>query len=266
VPVSSTILLNSKKGIAVMGKLHEVLAVEGEVKTTATAILAETLATLAKKHDHFEGQTRKYAPSVDGGETFPDENKEMVTTVKDKLEYATKHLVRDLDVKYQKEAANTHAKADLEINGKVLVKDVPATFLLTLEQKLKEIKQAYLAIPTLEPGEHWIKDTQNKNTYVADVKYSHRTNKVLKPVVLYPHTDKHPAQIDKIMVDERVGTWATTKYSGKLAPIEKADFLERIDQLIGAVKKARCRANEVEAPSLQVGQKLFDFIHSGSVE
>ena len=67
-----------------MGKLHEVLAVEGEVKTAATAILAETLTTLSKKHDHFNGQTRKYAPSTDGGETFPDENKEMVTTVKEK--------------------------------------------------------------------------------------------------------------------------------------------------------------------------------------
>jgi hypothetical protein len=250
---------------AKMGKLHEVLAVENEVKGTADSILAETRTTFSKKPDHFLGQNRHYNPVNDDGEKFNDENKEMVTTVRDKLDHTEDYVGRLLDIIYQKEEANTRAKADLVVNGIVLHKEVPATVLLSFETKLRGLREVYREIPTLEPGEQWKPDNDRANTFISTVQSTYRTQKVLKAIVLYPHTDKHPAQVEKNMVDERVGTWLTTRWSGQMRPIDKSQLLERLDVLIAAVKKARCRANEVEAGNATIAKKLFQFINTGTV-
>jgi len=244
-----------------MGKLHEVLAVEGEVKTAGEAILNESINTFTKKHDHFEGLVRKYSPALEGGEVFPDEIKKMDTTVPERLLYTQEPLVRLIDLMYQKEETNTRARADLVVDGVVLKKDVPATVLLSLEKHFKHVKQMYIAIPTLEPGENWREDNDTDATWVADTKSTHRTNKTIKPLVLYPATDKHPAQVEKLNIDERVGTWAATKYSGKLRAKDKVRYLERLDKLIAGIKRARCRANEEEVLPLEIGKELFSYIN-----
>lgn len=248
-----------------MGKLHEILAVENEVKGTADSLLAETKVTFTKKQDHFLGQNRHYNPANDDGEKFNDENKEMVTTVRAKLDHTEEYVGRLLDITYQKEEANTRAKADLVVNGMTLATDVPATVLLNFETKLKALREVYRDIPTLDPGERWVPDTTRKDTYVSDQLSSYRTQKVLKAIVLYPHTDKHPAQVEKTTVDERVGTWLTTKWSGMMSPVEKSKLLERLDVLLAAVKKARCRANEVETADVTIAKQLFQFINTGVV-
>jgi hypothetical protein len=248
-----------------MGRLHELLAVEPEIKSSAESILSETISVFEKKHDHFVGLSRVYTKTKEDSDDLPAEHKLMVTTVKEKFEHTEKALAKWLDLMCSKETTNTCAKADLVIEGLTMAKSVPAVVLLNLENKLKHIKQMYLKAPTLEPGQDWSPDTERAHTFRTQPAKSYRTNKVLKPVVLYPATDKHPAQVEKLTVDENVGMWSSTKYSGMIAPVLKADILARVDTLIEAVKRARCRANEQEVSDLKLGSSLFQFIETGVV-
>jgi len=247
-----------------MSKLHEILSIEPDKKGTAEKILAETVHTFSKKQEHFFGQNRSYKPLKDDDvEDFASENKEIVTTVRDKLDYTETSLVEWLDVLYQKEQANTQAKSDLVIEGIVVAKDVPATVLLNFEKYFKQIRQIYDVIPTLPPEEIWVKDGDKKNEYRTDPKVSYRTKKEMKAVVLYPHTDKHPAQLEKVVDDVRVGTWQTIKRSGCLSSLEKSLLLGRVDKIIQAVKVARMRANDQKVEQVRLAKQLFEFINNG---
>lgn len=244
-------------------KLHELLAVEPEIKSTAETILNETIKVFTNKHDHFLGLSKIYETVVEDGEVLPSDHKHMVTTVPEKLEYTEKALVKWLNIMASKEATNTLAKHDLIINDIVVAKDVPAVVLLNLENKLKHIKQMYVLAPTLEPGEDWRPDLERKHTFRTEAKITNRSIKTAKPFVLYPHTDKHPAQVKEMITEERVGVYKTTKYSGMLTPLKKAETLERMDDLIAAVKRARCKANEQKVEEWKLGAILFQFIETG---
>ena len=248
-----------------MGKLHALLAVEPDKKGTAEKILAETINTFNKKQDHFAGQLRQYAPVNDGDtELFDDEKKAMVTTVKDKLTYTEKALTELVDLLYQKEETNTKARSDLVLpDGTVLASSVPATVLLNMENRFKAIRLMYQEIPTLAPDEEWTLDPTLNNTYKSKSKITYKTKKVTTPLVLYPATDKHPAQVKEVVEDVRQGTWTTTKWSGTISPLDKSELLNRVDTLIQAIKTARVAANDQEASTCKIGQKLFDYINEG---
>jgi len=245
-----------------MSKLHEVLAVEPDKKGVADKVLKEAIDTFHKKQDHFTGQNRSYQPLADDGEQYASEDKEMITTVIDKLAYTENALTNLIDLLYQKDEANTRACANLEVDGQLLAKDVPATVLLNLENRFKAIRIMYDKIPTLSPEETWDKDEKANNTWKAAPKYTYKTKKEIKAVILYPHTDKHPAMVEKVPEDVRQGTWTTVKWSGMLSSKQKSHLLARVDILLQAIKKARVRANDVEIKDLHLGDKLFSFIHS----
>ena len=245
-----------------MGKLHALLAVEPDKKGAAEKILAETINTFNKKQDHFTGQLRQYATVNDGDiERFDDEKKAMVTTVREKLNYTETSLIDLIDILYQKEETNTQARADLVVGDVVLEKNVPATVLLNMENRFKAIRLMYQEIPTLLPDEEWTLDPTLKDTYKSKAKVTYKTKKVTTPLILYPHTDKHPAQIKEVVEDVRQGSWTTTKWSGMLSPSEKSELLGRVDTLIQAIKVARVKANDQEAATCKLGQQLFDYIN-----
>jgi len=84
---------------------------------------------------------------------MPTEQKEMTTTVHDKLEYMFGSVAEWLDAVLQKERTNQEARADIILpDGSALATDIPATFLLGMESKLKELREVFLATPTLQPG------------------------------------------------------------------------------------------------------------------
>lgn len=247
-----------------MGKLHELLAVEESLAGAAKKIVAEALVTFTKKADHFQGYVKRYEPFVAGVENErPSEEKAMVTTVRDKLVYTFDAVVPWLDAVLQKEATNQQARADIIVGDDVLATDVPATYLLGLETKLKELREMAEGIPTLQPGIVWEPDPSHEGSGVF--KTAHpierlRTEKVVKPVVLYPHTDKHPAQVKEVTEDVNVGKFIDTHWSGMYTPAQKSELLGRIDTLLRAVKQARQRANCAEVVTSTIGDTLKQFI------
>jgi len=245
-------------------KLHEILAVEGDVAGANKTILAETFNTFAKKGELFNGFVRTLQMLQDGAPEAPTEYKEVDTTVDKRLDYQKDFVTRYLDVVLQKESTNQNAKADIEVDGVVLAKDVPATFLLGLESKLKQLRDVYSAIPTLPPGIKWIPDTTKEEGIFMSEKPEEqfKTEKVIVPQILYEATKEHPAQVDKIVESKNVGKYSKTLWTGTISSAKKSALLGKIDKLSRAVKKARQRANTEVVVKRTIGKELFDYIHS----
>jgi len=192
-----------------------------------------------------------------------------ITTVGEKLAYFEKHLIRLLDIIIQKEDANTKAKEDLVVYQNdtkiVLAEKVPVSVLVQLENVFEQLRsKVYDVIPTLDPTKRWQTDkAAGAGRYITDVTTRQRTNKKVKPLILHPGDDKHPAQVEKITEDVPVGNWKFTYYSGTVSPAEKSEMLHRLDLVLEGIKKARARANDGLVENLHIGKRLFQFINEG---
>lgn len=243
-------------------KLHELLAVIGDRANMAKHVLDETGNTFTKKADHFMGQTRSV--------TFVDENragentsdtKQVVDTVHSKLDYTFKQIGKHWDALLQLEEANSNAMADLVVDGAVLMENVPATFLLGMETRLKSLREVMLVMPTLNPAMVWSPDeSAGDHRWKTDAVQSHRTEKQLRHKVLYEATKEHPAQIEKWYEDRVIANIETVHFSGMPTPAQKSVMLSRVDKLISAVKKARQRANGAEVKDIKIAAAMFDYI------
>ena len=249
-----------------MGKLHELLAVEGDLEGTYKKIVDETAVTFEKKPGLFFGFHKAleiFAEQDAAKNQAPDEYQELTETVQSKLDYMAAHVQRYLDVVLQKEATNQTAKADLLVDGVTMATDLPATYLLGLETKLKALRRVYDAIPTLAPGKRWVPDnSRGPHIWVTerpDEKF--KTAKTFRHKVLYEATPAHPAQIEKWEETENVGKYVTITWSGMLSPAEKSLILGRLDNLLRAVKKARQRANSAAVVERTIGTEIFAYIH-----
>lgn len=247
-------------------KLHELLAVEGDLEGIFKKIVQETIATFTKKPEHFlswHKQLQMFDSEREKEQVAAEEHKEMVTTVMEKLDYSKDSMIRYFDAILQKELTNQIAKADLTVDGVVIGKDLPATFLLGMETRLKIVRGIYEAIPTLSPGIRWVEDKESgKGIYKADkAEVKSKTEKTFQSKILVEPTKEHPAQIEKWSENVAIGDFVTERWSGMLSPAEKSQVLKRINDLIQAVKKARQRANTTEVIKNNVGSKLFDYIH-----
>lgn len=248
-----------------MAKLHELLAVINDASAASTAILDETKTTFSKRPDHFKGQTKTvtFFDESRAGENLT-ETKEIVTSVADKLDHTARVMGRYWDALLQLEDTNQHAAADLIVGDTVIAEKVPATFLLGMETRLKELRGVILAIPTLAPELSWTKDAgAGRGVYVSPPQLNFKGEKQRKHKVLYDATDKHPAQIETWTEDQPVARIETIHRSTMLTPADKSAMLERTDSLIRAVKTARQRANTVEASDRKIAKAMFDYITAG---
>lgn len=243
-------------------KLHELLAVEQDRKHKANQAIGEAKNVFVKKDHFFDGMLKHYVSLEEDSEQIPDETKEMVTTVKDRLQHALDTVIVAIDAHLSKEETNASntAKAELKI-GETSLGTFSATSLLALESHLSKVKELYLAIPTIDSTKKWDLDPKDNVYKSQELKF--RSVKRPKVVVKYEATEKHPAQTELLYLDFQVGKYETTYLSGKITPTQKSQLLKRIDDLLEGVKVARAKANNVEVNNIKIGEKLFDFIHQG---
>jgi hypothetical protein len=254
-----------------MGKLHEVLAVEGDLAGTAKKISEEAIKTFNSRADHFIGRTQVDTYFADEDQNLnKTDSKAMDETVFGKLKYVAPIVSRYWDAYFVKEATNQIASADIVLpDGKVFSTKVPSTVLLGMETKLKELRAIYEHIPTLQPGIAWEK-APDLGVGVYQMKEgvtTFITKRTIRPIEMSPATKEHRAQVDKIEEDRPVARRVSMATSGMLSPAQKSDLLERVDILIRSVKKARQRANNQETVAEnEFGSRFFAFIHEGIVE
>lgn len=243
--------------------LHSLLAVEGDLFGANQKIMEETKNVFLKKQDLFLGQHRRLAMFEDDGIDYPEEHKSIDTTVQKKLDHMQKTAVRYFDALVQKEASNQAANADLVVDGITIAENLPATFLLGMETRLKGLRAVYEAIPTLQPGIEWVEDpTQGPGVYkMAKPQEKLKTETIVEPVVLYEATPNHPAQVKESTKVKNVGKYIVNAWTSMISPAEKSEKLGRIDKLIRAVKKARQMANTTPVQDRTVGGEIFKYIN-----
>lgn len=241
-----------------MGKLHELLAVESELKGEAQRALRRVQSTF--DGNKLLGEIRTYQPMEEGGEVFDDQVTVLATNVADELAMFQAAFGAWIDAAVQKETTNQQTGASIVVGESIQYDSLPAPALLNLESKLAEIRKVYAAIPTNDPRQQWEWD-QDQGCYVSRPQTTYRTKKKPKSFVAYEATKEHPAQVEMFTEDMRVGTWTTTVQSGAISPSKKRKLLARIDALARAVKQARQRANDTDTIDIRVAQWLFEYIH-----
>lgn len=252
-----------------MSQLHELLAAEKTATNTRDQMTKDTENKFAKGENYFTGFTKTLkmlgdATSNDAIEAAARQDKALPTTVVATLDYyLNKVWARTEDVLFQKNLTNTTALADLEFRGAVIAQGVPVDELMGLETRLSELRKLATQIPTLDASREWESDAsaaQAGTWKSVNPQITTKTEKKVTPVILYPATDKHPAQIEKVTEDVPVGTFTLNVISGATTAIQKANVLAVLDDLIIEVKKARTRANSVDVKVAQIGSTITSLI------
>lgn len=251
-----------------MAKLHELLAVEGQLKGQAEAARKDLMNTLAKKEHLFSEKRKTFQPNEAGREAIVEEESAIQTTVADELEWIAELWGKALDVSYSVAEANMSAVADVVLeDGTTLLTKVPATALLELEKRAGEIQDLIKTIPTLDPAKAFKPDGDRpRGTYRARDVRKFRTKKTFVPLVLAQATKEHPAQVKEGWEDQPIGTVVEQEWSALITPKAKGEMLERAEELRRAIKQARQRANDNDLPKdgqRKVAAVLFGYAFDG---
>ena len=241
-----------------MPRLNQIIAIEKGVKSKAFQTITETHHKL-QKQPLLAGISRTYRPKEEDGEQLPPEATRVQVSVWETIAEVRKSLVELFDVTATKEWANSKATANVEVDGRTLLTDVPVTYLLFLEKQLTDLHTFVKKLPTLDPADTWEYD-QNVGFYATQPVETVRTKKVPRVLVKAEATEKHPAQTEVYYEDVPVGYWRTVKFSGALPAARVGELLRRIELLQQAVKVAREEANNVDVTQEKPGDRVFAYL------
>jgi hypothetical protein len=239
-------------------KLNQVLAVEKAVKQ-------RTYSTLTEMHKAmqvvalFQGFSKTYEPIDENGLPQPPQNQKVQKNAEEMFNEAKKALTELFDVTATKDWGNQLAKADLVVDGRTILSGVPATYLLFLDKQLSDLLTLVGKCTELDSSVDWSKDV-NSGLFKSSPVQTQTTQKVQEPIVLFPATDKHPAQTQLITKDVVVGYWTTIKQSGAIPAPRKKELLTRIQKLLDAVRIALEDANMTRVEEQQVGSSVLNYI------
>lgn len=239
-------------------KLNQVLAVEKSIKVRTYASLTE-MHKAAQVPALFQGFSKTYEPLEDGGLPQAPQTQKVQRSADEMFAEAQKSLVELFDVTATKDWGNQVAKADLVVDGEVLLKDVPATYFLFLDKQLSDLRDLVGKMTELDGATDWTKDA-NSGLFKSPPVLTSTTQKLQRPIVLYDATDKHPAQTQLITEDKVVGQWTTIKQSGAIPAPRKKQLLGRIQKLLDATKVALEEANSTRVEDQRTGAAVLGYI------
>lgn len=241
-----------------MARLNQIVAIEKGIKSRSFQELTEAHHAL-QKPALLSGISRTYRPKDEEGEQLPPESTRVQIKAQEIIRQTTEILTRLFDVTATKDSGNTKAMADVVLDGKVLLSQVPITYLLFLEKQLVDLHTFVKKLPILDASEAWIFDA-SADAWATEPVQTIRTKKIPRNHVKAEATEHHPAQVEVYYEDVAVGYWRTVKFSGALPAQRVNDLLERVERLQEAVKFAREEANNFEVEDQEVGEKIFKYL------
>jgi hypothetical protein len=242
----------------IMAKLNQVIAIEKGVKAKAHQEISEAHQQLLKP-TMLAGISRTYRPKDEEGEPLPPESTRVQLKSDEVIRRTVDTLVELFDVTATKEWANCEARADVTVEGKVLLEKVPVTYLLFLEKQLVDLHTFVKKLPVLDASESWSFDA-SADCWATEPVQTAKTKKIPRNHVKAEATDKHPAQVEVYYEDVVVGTWRTVKFSGALPAKRVNELLGRVEKLQQAVKFAREEANNGKAEDKKTGRAVLGFL------
>lgn len=237
--------------------LSQIVAVEKDIKEKAAQAIAQ--ATRHFKDDLLFGISKTYVPNDENDEHLQAESKRVQVRVKEELITLQTRLEDLFNVIATKDYANCTAKADIVVDGKIILSAVPATYLLFLEKQLAELASFVKTIPVLDTAQRWHYDKE-EDCYASAPIETYRTKKSKKSQTVFAGNADHPPQF--LVWDEDIpqGTYTTVRYSGSITLDEVRVISAKIEKLQRAAKFAREEANRLEVKQQEVGAALLQYI------
>lgn len=240
-------------------RLHTIAALHKGGKERAHREFTE-LHKASQKPALYGGLSKRYTPFDEEDLDRPTDTNERVQLRAQDVTQALREIMRPLwDTEATLDATNQEANADLVVDGQMLVREVPATYLLFMQKQLDYLRTFVEKLPTLPLTDDWIYDPAVGYYVTMPVKTVSNRKKTV-PLVLHPGNDRHPPQVQAHQEDVPVGTWETVKRSGALPIDVKGRMLRRIDVLQDAVKAARERANMTPVIDMKPAAALLEFL------
>ena len=241
-----------------MTQQHVIVAAQRAV-SRRTREEVTRLHRLAQHAPTFVGSVKEMQP-IDAD--VPAEPPEMVLpsmTARELFQRLQTILAPAWDLTATRDRSNMDATGDIVVDGRVVVEGVPVSTLLSLEKQLDDMRTVITNMPTRSAAKVWTFD-EAQGFYRGPEVRNAKTRKVVKPLVVIPPTDKHPGQGQTTTVDETVGHYVVTEFSGALSAKEKETLVDRVNEVADAVKAARVEANRTEVTELKLGSKLLGAI------
>lgn len=242
-----------------MPKLNQINAVVTARKGEAEKHVTE-LYKLVQKEQLFTGRERTYRPLDElNGQKLPPESQRVQQRADDLLRQAREKWTELWNLVLTQDTGNQSARADIVVDGKVVLANVPVTTLLFLDKQVNDLETFVSKLPTPDPAEEWTHDP-NTGLLRSKATESLRTSKEPTVIVKYEATKDHPAQTELFTKDVPVGTWTQIVYSGCIATDRKNAILARVRKLQDAIKVAKEQANLLEVERQKAAEPLFAFV------
>lgn len=242
-----------------MPKLNQVNAIVTARKGEAEKTITE-LYKLIQKEQLFAGRERTYRPIDEvNGQKLPAESQRVQQRADEMIREARAKWTEVWNLVFTQDTGNQQAKADVTVDGKAILSNVPVTFLLYLDKQVNDLETFIGKLPTPDPSEEWTHDP-NTGLLRSRATESLRTSKEPTVIVKYEATEKHPAQTELFTKDIPVGTWTQILYSGSLPADRKNAILARIRKLQDAIKVAKEQANLLEIERKKAAEAVFAFV------
>ena len=239
-------------------QLHAVVAIHKDAKSRANKE-GSALKNLLPKTALFQGFTRAYRPKEDGGEDIPSEAQKVTLTWKEVVRRIVRLETDNLDFEATLGIGNTGARADIIVDGCVIIYSAPTSLLLFLDKELAELRAFIELIPVLDPSKEWAEDPSTGLSRTPAT-MTIRTKKTEKVVVAIPPTEHQKGEWTKLTEDETVGYWDTVNFSGAIPAPKKEEILDRLEKLSRAVGDARTRANSTEVTKSTIAESIFGYL------
>lgn len=241
-------------------KLNQIIAVRQGVQSQ-TERTVTALHHRLQKGEPLSGIERVYTKRFDQDADLPPERKHVQVLADEALAEAAGAWTRMWDVTAAVDFTNASgaARADVVVDGQVLVADAPVSYLIFLEKQLNDVRTFIDKLPVLDPAYEWSREHDSAPWRTRPAETT-STRKVPKNHVRAEATERHPAQVDVYQEDVVVGFWSTVKLSGAVPARRVAELRQRITVLIDAVKVARETANMADVVDPKPASGVFDYL------
>lgn len=253
-----------------------------KVDTTSArfrASLQDYLKFFKDSQGSFKGIKKTYAPRPDTiDEPSERQNKIVVTTVKEKLDWFVENNTEYLQDILNIEATNAAgmAKAELKVGGQSFG-ELSSLELLRLKGFLEssDFEKMYLNLPVRPDNEIWAKSDNemyvNREIYETPLqsgvkKSTEKVSYILEDpnIANMKNADAYKPQVAVKTIPIELGDYTIQNFSGETSHRERAEILRRRSELLTAVVIALKEANNVEVveSKFKAGD-FFDYLHTG---
>jgi len=222
---------------------------------------SETLRRL-QDSDKQSGFEKIYAPIDEEGTQLDPQNQMVRDTAAEILQDFREQAIPRWDAEAVLCFGNQEAKGDIAVDGNVILRNVPVTMLLFLEDQLEHVIAYLRKAVVLRDDQEWALN-EVSGLFRSNTLTTQRNEKSVDFPVISPAQviDGHPfpAQYEKRAIVTLVGNWNTTLLSGSMSAIRRRELVERGETLLKAVRRAREEANATMVKPQSVAAPILDW-------